>query len=1091
MAGLPTPSPSPGDTFQQVVNRIVHHLPPWLAPFVVAIITWLLLPQQVVGGLRWLVAWMHRRRPHGDKRRAAQRARFASAMATQVARVSELEEWRDERFAEMDAEVEVHARQREGWLRRPQRETIRRVPSLSVALEESTDHIILLEGEPGSGKSVALRHVALRLASEVKEHPSEHGVIPLYLNLKEFRPVGPVDADSVLTFVRASINRANDRYVESFLEQEFDRGIDEGTWMFLFDSFDEIPAVLGAVEADDIIERYANALYDFLSGMNACRGIIATREFRGPKRISWPRFRVLRLTGKQRKDLIERLDLPRAVEQRILSGIATADAAIRQLAENPLFLALLCEYQRDMKEFPQSSHIVFENYVAKRFHDDRERLMRRFKLTSQMVRVMAEQAAYCMAAQPGLGLSPARPVLLAGIQQAGFDVGVNPTAALDALEYLRLARAAESADGKTNGFTFAHRRFQEYFATCLVMREKSRTDPLSLLTDGRWRETAVTLFQTQDRAEIRPLLEQARQLLSRMTAQLGSSNGEIAIEADISAMGGSADLNRKVAATPFDWPPGSLHLLGLLQDGLPSGDPRRSEEVEILAGKLLRVAYSDGQLHDRRWAVEVCLAADPETAWDLVRRAFASGSGWLREAAYTQAGQLDQVPDDVRQEMRGVLAELAAEGRLRQQRLAIEAQLQRLPDPRPELLLERLLLIAPLVDASLWGALYCTLIVIGGANLGSARLSPLGFILIGYATFYLDRGSRRKDLEGRPSGGFAWLYAAVGTIAGEISPQFLSGAALFIRGLVAAILIVVFAGKPPFEIVFAVVAVFAISWGPAANRADRLLNKPNILAMIALPFVWLRQTAHLITPTFLRRISVIAPSGILIAILSIVFIKFVNIPTDVAVGLGVAFYGTALIVMVLAMLRNMNRRWNDHRLLAGIGRGTVPYTGFAEMLQVVSMFGTRRALLLFVQDIKRRRLPVEHPPAMRALQAFVAMVQDDSHFSHKKVFPANSAESLPVTVAWLEPNELEELHRWVDSVRSNKRTLAVTQATLDEIGKMVADVELARLAALPISINTPAVEPEPVKLDSHSRDDLHITTKLAETADEGDGLAAL
>jgi hypothetical protein len=78
------------------------------------------------------VVTLRQRRPKVDKRRAGRRTRFAGAMAAQVTRISQLEEWQDERFAELDAEVEIHGRQRRGLVRR-RRETIRRVPSLSRA----------------------------------------------------------------------------------------------------------------------------------------------------------------------------------------------------------------------------------------------------------------------------------------------------------------------------------------------------------------------------------------------------------------------------------------------------------------------------------------------------------------------------------------------------------------------------------------------------------------------------------------------------------------------------------------------------------------------------------------------------------------------------------------------------------------------------------------------------------------------------------------------------------------------------------------------------------------------------------------------
>src|SRR2546425_661500 len=82
-------------------------------------------------GAVWVSRDAGQHRPKVDKRRAYRRARFASAMVEQVASISRLEEWQDDRFAELDAEVEIHGRQRRGLLRRRRRETIRRVPTLS------------------------------------------------------------------------------------------------------------------------------------------------------------------------------------------------------------------------------------------------------------------------------------------------------------------------------------------------------------------------------------------------------------------------------------------------------------------------------------------------------------------------------------------------------------------------------------------------------------------------------------------------------------------------------------------------------------------------------------------------------------------------------------------------------------------------------------------------------------------------------------------------------------------------------------------------------------------------------------------------
>jgi NACHT domain len=1029
-----------------VQHLLSHFLPSWLYLIIVAFAYWLVAPPQLAGGLRWMMKWLRGRRPVGDKRRAAARGRFASMMLTQVTRISEAEEWQDEQFTELEAEVEVYGRRRQGLFTRRQPESIRRVPSLSDALEQSTDQIILLEGEPGSGKSVALRHVALRMAAEMKTRPTERGVIPLYLNLKEFRPDGPVDAAAVQNFVLSSLKRANVLTVDRFLEQEFGQGIEEGTWLFLFDSFDEIPAVLGAIEADDVIAEYANGLYDFLTSMNDCRGIIASRDFRGPKRISWPRFRVQRLTGKQRRELIEKLDLPAVVEQRILSGLVDASAGVRQLAENPLFLALLCEYQRDMPEFPSSSHVVFENYVAKRFRDDSSRLSARFGLTSAQVRVVAEQAAFCMSAQADLGLSPRRVALLDAMRSIGYHVDDSTAVALDALEYLKLARSVAGPDGSTDGFTFAHRRFQEYFATCVVMAEATRISPLSLLTDGRWRETAITLFQTQGEDAIQPLLTQATDLLRGMTAQVTALAPGDGPEDD---------------PPPFDWPAGSLHMLGLLQDGLPSGDPRRPADLGELTGKLLTTAGAHGQLHDRRWVTETCLTADPDTAWEIIRQAFASKSGWLREAAYTQTGRLYPIPGDVRQQVRGVLAGLAGGGRLRRQRLDVDAQLRRLPDPRPELLLTWLFILVPFIDAAMWTVLTIAMSVVFG--LFGMKLAALaaGALAI-HVVVYIDRDDRGLDSEARFTGSLTWFYVLVEIVSGQLWWQPLALFVWLIR-LYGALFFWAYAttdgaifGAYPgglASVVTGVIIVYAATWAMAANRADRLLAKPDLFKLMVLP-LWGVLHACLLAVRKLRSDrSVLVKLTVLVAGIGLVsgLVVYAELHVSEIYSLAGVFpvigVGFGCAAGLVATCINVYRQRRDREVLARIEHGGLDYTTFAQMLDVLGLFWTQRALLLFLEEVKRRRAHIEHPPALRAMQAFASM---------NKMWTRNKKPRAAAAGARLEPGELDYLSLWVDArwarkSRRGRRGAVLTQAGQDEIGKMVADAELTTMTRLPIT----------------------------------------
>jgi hypothetical protein len=409
-----------------------------------------------------------------DRKRANRRQRFADHLESQLRRLDEKEEWRDDRYAELEAEVEAEGGQRaRRLLMRMLRstDTLRREQSLSRALERSSERLILLQGEPGSGKSVALRHVAQEIARRAMRSKRNDSLLPVYLNLKEFRPSHEsTDSEPVRDFIIQSINRANSRDIARFLDLEFDRGLAEGNWLFLFDSFDEIPDVLSATEVDATVQSYADAIYDFLHGMNKSRGIIASREFRGPRTFAWPTFRIVPLSDKQKRELVRRADLSPTAEGILLAELPSAESGIQQFSSNPLFLGLLCEYLRYSNAFPSSSHSVFETYVHTRFERDSNYLKTRFQLEPERVRHIAEQLAFCMAAEPGLGLAPSPAAL--GASMTAFRFSIDPgllKRALNALEFIKLARSEEIPGAEESGFTFAHRRFQEYFATCVVI----------------------------------------------------------------------------------------------------------------------------------------------------------------------------------------------------------------------------------------------------------------------------------------------------------------------------------------------------------------------------------------------------------------------------------------------------------------------------------------------------------------------------------------------------------------------------------------------------------------------------------------------
>jgi len=636
-----------------------------------------------------------------EARRSSRRRKFADHIESELRRLNNLEAWSDFRFTELEAEVDAEGRRRLfGVLPSFYRtgNTLRRERSLSRALKLSEERLIIVEGEPGSGKSVALRHVASLLAARAMKSRSTKSLIPIYVNLKEIeRKAGDViDSNLVEAFVLKVLNRVNNRDVEEFLDEEFHKGLQGGTWFFLFDSFDEIPEILSSTEADKSIREYASAISDFLHGLNECRGIIASRFFHGPKQFGWPRFRVLPLTTNRQLELIKRADLSTKAEGELIGQLGTAGYDIRTMAGNPMFLGLLCEHMRSGYAFPENSHTVLKTYIDSRLSRDKDRLFRRYRLQPDELRAAAEAAAFCMAADPGLGLSPTREDIKAAAQKLQVKISKNFDKVLDAITFLKLARADTSTTtDKSEQFTFAHRRFQEYFSTAVVLREPDRVTPTQLLLDARWRETAVVMCQTQPPETLSALIAEVEASITSFAEVIRSYSDDRKLGSDKEGEG-VQEIN--AATSRFQWPAQALHVLGLLQEGFGRRLDVLSPQLRTNIGEVLTIASDLGTTADQKWALDVSATAPTEVFTELLRRAFRNRSQLIKDSAYRQIARLAEIPPDLAYRIRATLCLMALTGRLRKEKTATYAHLLRLNRPADFLGALRLLLWFPIID---------------------------------------------------------------------------------------------------------------------------------------------------------------------------------------------------------------------------------------------------------------------------------------------------------------------------------------------------------------------------------------------------------
>jgi hypothetical protein len=624
--------------------------------------------------------WVEKFRPLSyspeEKKRSRDGRLFANHVLREINQRNLSENWKDEEFAELEAEVEAQGQRRyllpfREFFRVPT--GIRREPSLTVALERSSERLILLEGDPGAGKSVALRHVAQNIATRASTAKQSNSILPIFVNLKELKCEDdePVDRDLIKNFILKSLNRINDRFIDDFLDAEFDQGLKDGRWVFLFDSFDEIPAVLSSTEADAVIQKYSEAISDFLSGLNSCRGVVASRFYRGPSQAGWQKFRIIELSSQRQEDLVDKALLSPVVATKLRGELALASNDIQAMAKNPMLLGLLCEHMRLGNNFPTLAYEVFDKYFNYRFKRDAERVMQRFDLATEVIQKETEQLAFVIASSPVLGLSPSRKFLHQTLGAMGIRWSARRlNRILDALEYMKIGRSdRDGVSTDERQFTFSHRRFQEYFATCIVIKNSEAVTSRQLLLDARWRETAVVLCQTGRSEAVSSLLEEAKRIVLGACEELES----VVPQPTSEAMSDHAQ-----ALNQFVWPAGVLHVLSILQSGFGTSKREIPDDLRQGAARVVRIATSRGNLLDRKFALEVAAVAPQETLLKLLREALVLDSQWLNDVIYRQVARLSTIPPDVLEWVRTAILRVALGQGSHRRRDALHAHLTRL-----------------------------------------------------------------------------------------------------------------------------------------------------------------------------------------------------------------------------------------------------------------------------------------------------------------------------------------------------------------------------------------------------------------------------
>ncbi|MBK8193341.1 MAG: NACHT domain-containing protein [Lewinellaceae bacterium] len=402
---------------------------------------------------------------------------IAGAVSTSIDIIDNKSNWSSGHFTPLEAEVEL-IREKGG--------KERKIVNVLEGIKSSRDQTILLLGEPGSGKSVTLR----KLCKEIALESEKTGRIPLYINLKEWKTNWSADdhpyTQHLFQFIRDYITENFNFIIGNFLYSEadkrstvFEKLYESGRLYFIFDSFDEIPAIISADDGSDIIRQLSEVIFKFLKigKSSQAQGVVASRLYKRPSK-EFITNTILEIRPFSDQKIFRTLETQGFYSVDKIKEIFATRPDLVSVIRNPFMASLLASYSKSNRDsFPLSKKQLFDDFISNAINE---------KLALPKYKGIDYAHTFSFA----VDLSD---IMFNKVEELEVSLGdvnrylkrYHVDNILELLFETRIIRGITREEG--GKVSFVHRRFAEYF----IINKDNNYDLQSITNLGKWHDALV------------------------------------------------------------------------------------------------------------------------------------------------------------------------------------------------------------------------------------------------------------------------------------------------------------------------------------------------------------------------------------------------------------------------------------------------------------------------------------------------------------------------------------------------------------------------------------------------------------------------